>query len=82
MNKMETAESLRELADIIREVLPKIGWEDVAGMIPIKYCDVDSMPDDVEGLMAWDETGAIRCGLWASNDVAVYVPADKASATA
>lgn len=74
MNRMQSAATLEELAAIIRDMLPKVGWEDVAGMIPTKYCDARSMPDNVAGLMAWDESGVVRCGQWADHEIATFTP--------
>lgn len=68
-NTFNNAKNIHELAKMIRDVLPLQGYEEVAGMIPTAFCNILTMPDDVEGLIAWDESHAVRIGFAADDGV-------------
>jgi hypothetical protein len=56
----KTLEELREAIDVSREHL---SFDDIAGSVPDALYDAFSMPEDMEGLIAFTPTHALRIDL-------------------
>lgn len=66
---IDNATTIHELTTALRGLLSTETMEDLAGMIPSRFCDPDTMPDDADWLLAWTDTHEVRFGPGAADGV-------------
>lgn len=71
ISRIEHAQTIETLADAVRAGLEVLSFDDVAGSIPDRFYDLDALPADLEGLVAFTPTHEIRFDFLASEVVLV-----------
>jgi hypothetical protein len=59
-SRITSASTIEELAEAVADGLEVLSFDDVAGSIPDAFYDLDAMPDDLTGLVAFTATHELR----------------------